>query len=99
MLERLLEYAETHRQLDDALLYGDRILEHDRAHERTHVRMMRIYYRSGDRTAAMRQFRQCAEILDHELGASPAARTVELFERIRLDEVTEDILRNDDWAT
>ncbi len=29
MLERLLEYAEAHRKLDDALFYGDRILEHD----------------------------------------------------------------------
>jgi DNA-binding SARP family transcriptional activator len=96
MLERLLEYAETHRQLDDALLYGDRILEHDRAHERTHVRMMRIHYRSGDRTAAMRQFRQCAAILDHELGARPAARTIELFDRIRADQVTEELLRDDD---
>lgn len=98
MLERLLEYAETHRQLDEALLYGDRILEHDRAHERTHVRMMRIQYLSGDRTAAMRQFRQCVAILDHELGARPAARTVEFFDRIRTDQVTEDLLRDEDTS-
>jgi DNA-binding SARP family transcriptional activator len=98
MLERLLEYAETHRKLDEALLYGDLILEHDRAHERTHVRMMRIYYRSGDRTAAMRQFRQCVAILDHELDARPAARTIELFDRIRADRVTEDLLRDEDWT-
>lgn len=98
MLERLLEYAELHRQLDDALHYGDQILKHDRAHERTHVRMMRIYYLSGDRTAAIRQFRRCAEILDHELGASPAAKTIELFERIRTDQVTEEILRDEDWT-
>jgi DNA-binding SARP family transcriptional activator len=98
MLERLLEYAEAHRKLDDALFYGDRILEHDRAHERTHVRMMRIHYRLGDRTAAMRQFRQCAETLDRELGASPAARTVELFDQIRVDHVTADALADDDWT-
>src|SRR5215211_7426114 len=39
MLEKLLEYSEAHRDLEDALHYGDLILDHDRAHERTHVRM------------------------------------------------------------
>lgn len=87
MLEKLLEYADLRGDIDDALLYGERVLEHDRAHERTHVRMMRLHYLAGDRTAALRQFQQCVTVLERELGARPASRTVELYEQIRDDRV------------
>jgi DNA-binding SARP family transcriptional activator len=99
MLERLLEYAETNHQLEDALQFGDLILEHDRAHERTHVRMMRVHYLSGDRTAAMRQFQLCADVLDQELGARPAARTIDLYQQIRADRVTDDLLTEPEWGS
>lgn len=88
MLEKLLEYADARGDIHDALLYGEQVLEHDRAHERTHVRMMRLHYLAGDRTAALRQFQQCVAVLDRELGARPATRTVELFHQIRDDYVT-----------
>ena len=84
-LEKLLEYADARHELEDALLYGEQVLQHDRAHERTHARMMRLHYEAGDRTAALRQYRQCVEVLDREFGARPAAKTIELYERIRDD--------------
>ena len=97
MLEKLLEYSEAHRQLEDALYFGDRILDNDRAHERTHLRMMRVHYLSGDRTAALRQFQQCADVLDQELGARPASRTIALYDQIRLDNVTDELLGDPGW--
>ncbi len=90
MLEKLLEWAVARREVEDALLYGERVLQHDRAHERTHTRMMELHYAAGDRTAALRQYHQCVDILDRELGARPAARTVELYEQIRDDRVRDD---------
>lgn len=83
LLGKLFDYAEAHGLYEDALEYGDRILRHDRAHERTHLRMMQLHLLAGDRTSALRQFHQCAEVLDRELGVRPAARTIELYERIR----------------
>jgi len=85
MLEKLLEYADSRHEFEDAILYGEQILRHDRAHERTHARMMRLHYAAGDRTAAIRQYQQCVEILDRELGARPAAKTTEAYELIRDD--------------
>ena len=86
LLDRLMEYCEYHNQFEDALAYGDRILRLDVAHERTHRRMVRIYYKSGERTAALRQYERCVEALNDELGVEPARETVELYEQICNDQ-------------
>jgi DNA-binding SARP family transcriptional activator len=85
MLERLLAYSERRREVEDGLRYGGLILQHDRAHERTHWRMMRLHSLAGDRTGAMRQFNRCVAALDEELGVKPSDRTLRLHERIRDD--------------
>ena len=54
--------------------------------ERTHRRMVRIYYKSGERTAALRQYERCVEALNDELGVEPARETVELYEQICNDQ-------------
>src|SRR5581483_473296 len=56
MLDKLMRYCEVHRDYETGLLYGTRAMCYDRACERTHRRLMRLYYLSGDRTAALRQF-------------------------------------------
>lgn len=86
MLEKLLAYCQRHSHFSEGVLYGQRILRHDRAHENTHRRMMWLYHLAGDRTAAMRQYHRCAEILRDELGVEPAASTRALYERIRTSE-------------
>jgi DNA-binding SARP family transcriptional activator len=87
MLDKLLAFCEAQGRHDDGLAYGERILRHDRAHERTHQRLMRLNYLAGDRTAAIRQFDRCAAALREELGVSPAERTVALYEEIRADKL------------
>jgi DNA-binding SARP family transcriptional activator len=84
-LDKLMAYCEAHQLYEDGLAYGGRILRYDRARERAHRRMMRLYYLSGNRTTALRQYEQCVATLQEELGVSPARRTVELCERIRAD--------------
>ena len=85
ILEKLLDYYETDQRLDEGLQCGLRLLHEEPAHERTHCRLMRLYYLAGDRTLALRQFQTCAAILRDDLGVKPAERTMVLHERIRAD--------------
>jgi two-component SAPR family response regulator len=84
-VDKLLAYCETHGLPEEGLLYGERILAHDRAHERTHWRMMRLHLLSGDRTRALRQFDRCATALREELGIQPSSATILLRDQIRDD--------------
>jgi DNA-binding SARP family transcriptional activator len=85
MLDKLMDYCEAHEQYAAGLSYGSLILGCEKARERTHRRLMRLYYLAGDRTAALRQYARCAEVLDRELGVGPATSTVALYEQIRTD--------------
>jgi DNA-binding SARP family transcriptional activator len=87
MLNKLMVYFEARREYETGLSYGQRILQCDRAHERTHWRMMRLYYLAGDRTAALRQYNRCVAALEQELGVKPARWTVALYEQIRADQL------------
>ena len=82
LYDKLMEYCELHNQYEDALAYGRQILRLDVAHERTHRRMVEIYYKSGERTEALRQYKRCVTALNDELGVQPARETIELYERI-----------------
>jgi DNA-binding SARP family transcriptional activator len=85
LLEKLLGYCEAHRQPEEGFTYGERLLRHDRAHERAHWRLMRLHYLAGDRTGALRQFERCREALDDELGVTPGERIQLLCEQVRAD--------------
>ncbi len=44
---------------------------------------MRLQYRTGDRTGALKTYEQCARVLRDELNVpSPSRETVTLYERI-----------------
>lgn len=85
LLDKLMDYSEQHQRYDEAIAYGAAVLRQDRARERTHRRLMRLYYLAGDRTAALRQFQRCVAALVEELGVEPAARTLDLYRQIRDD--------------
>ena len=89
MLDKLMDYCEAHHEYEVGLVYGDRILSHDYARERTHRRLMRLHYLNGDRTAALRQYTQCTAALREELGVEPARQTVLLYERIKADRLSQ----------
>ena len=71
---------------DTGCLYGIRILQHDPAREHTHQQLMRMRCKAGDRASALRQYHQCAEILESELGVTPSPKTTALYEQIREDQ-------------
>ena len=82
MLDKLICYCEAHQLYQSGVEYGERILRIDRAHERTHQRMLRLLYLSGDRGGALRQYRRCISALAEELGVNPGKQTIELYEQI-----------------
>lgn len=90
MLDRLMIVCEQHQQYDAGLDYGARILRCDRAHERTHRRLMSLYYRSGDRAAALRQYQRCRSVLQEELGVEPSRTTSLLYSQIQADNPNND---------
>jgi DNA-binding SARP family transcriptional activator len=90
MLDKLMSYCEERRLYQTGLEYGERILRMDRAHERTHQRILRLYYLSGDRAGALRQFQRCVKALNEEL-------QVELYEQVRADHL--DVIRVSSKAT
>ncbi|MEA3335382.1 MAG: BTAD domain-containing putative transcriptional regulator [Chloroflexota bacterium] len=87
MLDKLVNYCEAHGRYEEGLEHGAKILRCDRARERTHRRLMRLYYLAGNRTGALRQYRACVDALAQELQVEPAGSTRALYEEIRSDQL------------
>jgi DNA-binding SARP family transcriptional activator len=85
ILEKLIAYCEAQKKYEEGIVYGRCVLRFDRAHERTHRRMMRLQYLAGDRTSALRQYQRCCSALVEELGVKPARRTKALYQQIFAD--------------
>ncbi len=85
MLDKLIDCCQQHGQYEVGLGYGATILRYDRARERTHRRMMRLYYLAGDRTSALRQYDQLVRALREELDVKPSRRSTMLRDEIRAD--------------
>jgi DNA-binding SARP family transcriptional activator len=85
LLDKLASYCEAHSDYEAGLDYGTRILQYDRARERTHQQLIRLYMLSGDRASALRQFERCATALQDELGVEPSKYTLALHAQIQSD--------------
>ena len=82
VLSRLAEAAERDDDLAGALGYAKRRLAIDPLYEPAHCELMRLYARSGDRSAALRQYHECVRLLDRELGVAPVDETRALHDAI-----------------
>ncbi|MCB0208689.1 MAG: hypothetical protein KDJ52_05150 [Anaerolineae bacterium] len=82
-LNKLLDYHDIHKNYEQALAYGRKILECDNVQERVHRRIMRLLWQSGQRNAALIQYRQCVQILRDELDVSPMPETENLYQQLR----------------
>ena len=87
MLDKLIVYLQFRGEYEVAQGYGATILRYDPARERTHRQLMHLYSLAGDRTSALRQFERCAQALKQELGVKPERKTLELYERIKSDQM------------
>ncbi len=79
----LVGLLEEQREYASAVSRVRHWLQHDPVDEEAYRWLMRLLALLGDRVAALQAYRQCADTLRRELGASPSAPTVHLYERIR----------------
>jgi predicted ATPase len=86
VLKQLALIHQAHGEAVPAILFTRRWLTLDPTDETAHQLLMRLYAASGQRSAALRQYHECAQILGFELGISPTEETIELYERICLKE-------------
>jgi len=71
----------------DAVDLARHLIRLDPVRESGHQHLMRLLYERGDRASALRQYRECADVLGKELAVEPGAATRALFEAIRRDDV------------
>ncbi|WP_045224024.1 AfsR/SARP family transcriptional regulator [Methyloterricola oryzae] len=82
LVEKLFDGCMARNRLDEGRSYGGLLLEAEPARESTHQRLMELHARAGDRSAALKQFQQCAQILEKEFGVEPCAKTIAFYEAL-----------------
>jgi DNA-binding SARP family transcriptional activator/predicted ATPase/Flp pilus assembly protein TadD len=68
--------------LDQALSYTSGLLKLDPWREEAHRKRMQLLARTGQRSAALKQFEVCRRLLAEELGVQPERETRDLYEKI-----------------
>ncbi len=71
-----------HGEYDRAISYTRRWLALDPLDEPAHRQLMRLLSWTGQRTAALRQYRELVRLLDKDLGVAPLEETTRLHEAI-----------------
>ena len=82
ILDRLSLALAAGGRFADAAEAARRRIALDPLDESAHRQLMQCLVWNGDRAGALRQFRECAAVLDRELGVSPLPETRVLYEQI-----------------
>ncbi len=93
VLGQLIRVHCAHGEYEQAIPFARRALALDPLHEPAHRELIRLYASSGQPAAALRQFEECARILDDEFGVRPQPETIRLYESARLAGHQPDIVR------
>jgi DNA-binding SARP family transcriptional activator/TolB-like protein len=80
---RLMERAEQHGRLEEALAHGLKLLSLDPLQEHVHRGLMRLYAAQGRHDAALAQYERCRRQLSSQLGVRPERETEDLAHSIR----------------
>lgn len=81
-LARLLDRQRGARQLQPAIGTAHRLLALDPLQEPVHRALMALYAEAGQRGAALRQYQDCVNVVQRELGVEPEAATRQLYREI-----------------
>jgi DNA-binding SARP family transcriptional activator/lipoprotein NlpI len=87
-LEKLVRLHIDLERYEVALEYAQRWLSQDSLHEPAHRQLIQLYARSGQRSLALRQYRECVRILDQELGVPPLEETTRLYQMVMENKIT-----------
>jgi len=82
-LERLSSHFTALKDFEPAIQHARRWLSIDPIHEPAHQQLMTIYEASGQRSAALRQYDTCQQVLFEELGVEPSQETQDLYQGIK----------------
>ncbi len=82
-LEQLIIMSDYLDDIDTAIASARRLLHLDSLNENGHRALIRLYLKSGQAEAALRQYRLCAHILQKELGVDPEQATTALLPQIQ----------------
>jgi DNA-binding SARP family transcriptional activator len=80
---RLMEHHIASGDLEAGLAAGQAALRLEPLHEMVQQRVIELYARTGQRGAALRQYKRLVALLKAELGVAPARETRALVDRIR----------------
>jgi DNA-binding SARP family transcriptional activator len=83
VLERLTTAGAATGDLDGAVAHAQRWLALDPLHEPAHQALIRLLAWTGQRSAALRQYRALVRTLDRELAVRPLPETTELYDDVR----------------
>jgi DNA-binding SARP family transcriptional activator len=87
ILEKLISYCEVREDFESGQAFGELLLRQDEARERSYYRLIHLRFLAADRAGALRLFHRCEAALKRELGVVPSKRTIELYNRVRADEI------------
>lgn len=101
MLRKLITTKSDNRAPAAAIHYAQKYLTSDDLAEEIHRHLISLYAATGDRSAALRQFEQCAMVLERELGVSPLPETRAAYEAARdgTQLPPPEILPKPEWTT
>jgi DNA-binding SARP family transcriptional activator/tetratricopeptide (TPR) repeat protein len=82
-LQRLVAACIDQGDLERATGHARRWLQLDALHEPAHQAIIRLHGWSGQRSAAMRQYRSLVRVLDRDLAVRPLPETTQLYDDVR----------------
>jgi len=82
-LQQLTRHALQSGQWTNGIQFATQFVRIDPLNELAHQQKMRLHLRNRDRSAALRQYKICRQILADELGVDPLTSTRQLAERLR----------------
>lgn len=83
ILNKLIAQAIHQTDYEQGLKYAFQLLQQEPWREEVHRDVMRLLAFTGQRSAALAQYKSCRRILAEELNVSPTPETETLYERIR----------------
>src|SRR6478672_3268825 len=85
LLDRLATARSAAGDAAGAIEAASRRVELDPLDELGHRRLIELLALAGDRTGAIRQYRELVAVFDRELGVAPLSETTELYDAVRED--------------
>lgn len=88
LLELVVQTKELAGAFEEAIPLAQKWLQLDPLREEAHRHLIQLYTWTGQRTAALKQYRSCVRFLEEELGVAPLEETTALYEAVLEDRLT-----------